>query len=234
MRRATSRTVLASEPPLRASARGCGVPLGQRRVARFALRLPVLHDARCVGPTSAFSRLRTSTRASPVPGCVNRFRACAVGEIACFTAVRFASVGRTFSLGGHRGGLVVPVAMRACRTSDIPVASSPCADPLARSNTRESRRDRLTAHPRERCEQGRRSGMPSVLQGSLAPRRSLERPAQDLPGFAVWPPRARFSTPFHPRMPLRAPEGRAPVHAPRCQRESRFFEPRRRLPTSAT
>jgi hypothetical protein len=34
--------------------------------------------------------------------CVNRFRACAVGEIACFTAVRFASVGRTFSLGSPR------------------------------------------------------------------------------------------------------------------------------------
>jgi hypothetical protein len=33
MRRATSRTVLASESPLRASARCCGVPLGQRRVA---------------------------------------------------------------------------------------------------------------------------------------------------------------------------------------------------------
>jgi hypothetical protein len=143
MRCATSRTVLASEPPLRASARCRGVPLGQRRVARVALRLLVLHDARCVGPTSAFSRLRTSTRASPVPDCVNRFRACAIGEIACFTAVRFASVGRTFSLEGHRGGLVVPVAMRACRTSDIPVASPSCVTPLARSATRESRRDRL-------------------------------------------------------------------------------------------
>jgi len=44
--------------------------------------------------------------------------------------------------------------------------------------------------------------MPSVLQGSLAPRRSLERPAPDLPGDAVWPPRARFSTPFHPRRAL--------------------------------
>jgi hypothetical protein len=44
---------------------------------RFALRLLVRRDARCVGPTSAFSRLRTSTRASPVSGVVKRFRACA-------------------------------------------------------------------------------------------------------------------------------------------------------------
>jgi len=148
------------------------------------------------------------------------------------SAIRFG--GQHVLPGGHRGGLVVPVAMRACRTSDIPVASPSCVIPLARNAHPRKPPRPSTAHPRERCEQGRRSEMPSVLQGSLAPRRSLERPAQDLPGLAVWPPHARFSTPFHPRMPLRAPEGRAPVHVPRCQRESRFFEPRRRLPTSAT
>jgi len=50
----------------------------------------------------------------------------------------------------------------------------------------------------------------------------------------AWPPRLRISTPFHPRESLRILEGRAPVHAPRCQRVTRFSGPRCRLPTSAT
>jgi len=50
----------------------------------------------------------------------------------------------------------------------------------------------------------------------------------------AWPPRLRISKPFHPRGSLRILEGRAPVHALRCQRETRFSGPRCRLPTSAT
>jgi len=73
------------------------------------------------------------------------------------------------------------------------------------------------------------------LTRTFAPRRSLERPAPDFPGPAAWPPRLRFSTPFHlPRILADGAAGQAPVHAPRCQRESRFSGPRRRLPTSAT
>jgi hypothetical protein len=44
--------------------RASGDTLGQPTELRFALRLVVRSRARCVGPTSAFSRLRTSTRAS--------------------------------------------------------------------------------------------------------------------------------------------------------------------------
>jgi hypothetical protein len=175
---------------------------------RFALRLLVRHDARCVGPTSAFSRLRTSTRASSVPAASTALAPAQLGGIACFTAVRFASVGSTFSLGSSR---------RACcsrRDACVPNLWHPCRASLVvapRSRgvrTRRSRRDRLTAHPRERCEQGRRSEMPSVLQGSLDPRRPFERPAPDLPCDAAWPPRARFSTPFHPpERPCELPSG---------------------------
>jgi len=69
---------------------------------------------------------------------------------------------------------------------------------------------------------------------TVAPQRPLERPASDFVCVVAWPPPHRRSTPFHPRRPFRAFESQAPVHAPRCQREARFSEPRRSLPTSAT
>jgi len=95
MRRAGSRTVLTSEPPPRVSARWCGELLGQRRVAD----LPC--GSSCVTTRDASDRLlpshvlRTSTRASLVP---DASCACAPARsrmIACFTSVRFASVGHT-------------------------------------------------------------------------------------------------------------------------------------------
>jgi hypothetical protein len=142
MRYAPPRTVITPVSPPRASARGAEYPWAS---AAPSIRLAAPRSSRRAMRRTDFCLLTSSYEHPRLAGsrCVNRFRACAVGEIACFTAVRFASVGRTFSLDGHRSGLVVPAAMRACRTSDIPVASSPCADPLARSNTRESRRDRL-------------------------------------------------------------------------------------------
>lgn len=69
---------------------------------------------------------------------------------------------------------------------------------------------------------------------TVAPQRPFERPAPDFVCMATWPPPSRLSTPFHPRRPFRAVGGQAPVHAPRCQREARFYEPRRCLPISAT
>jgi hypothetical protein len=69
---------------------------------------------------------------------------------------------------------------------------------------------------------------------TFAPQRPLGRPARVFAAAAVWPPWRRLSTPFHPRGPFRIRVGQAPVHVPRCQRESRFYEPRSRLPTSAT
>jgi hypothetical protein len=66
---------------------------------RFALRFLERRDARCVGPVSAISRLRTSTHASPAPEWSN---ACApaIGDPVCFTAERVALVGPTWPLFG--------------------------------------------------------------------------------------------------------------------------------------
>jgi len=69
---------------------------------------------------------------------------------------------------------------------------------------------------------------------TVAPQHPLERPASDFACVVAWPPPHRRSTPFHPCRPFRAARSQAPVHAPRCQREARFSEPRRSLPTSAT
>lgn len=86
-----------------------GAPRGQRRIADLLCGSPSDPDARCVGPTSAFSLLRTSTRASVVPG--QDSRACAScsarGSPECHVrAIRFG--------GPHQGhlstamGVVVP------------------------------------------------------------------------------------------------------------------------------
>jgi hypothetical protein len=69
---------------------------------------------------------------------------------------------------------------------------------------------------------------------TIAPRRSFERPAPVFADTAALPPRYRLSMPFHPPGAFRIRVGRAPVHAARCQRDSRFSGPRRRSPTSAT
>jgi len=69
---------------------------------------------------------------------------------------------------------------------------------------------------------------------TFAPQRPFERPAQASPSDAAWPPRGRLSTPFHHRRSLRNFRGQALVHVFRCQRCTRFSEPRRRSPTSAT
>jgi hypothetical protein len=79
----------------------CGVPLGQRRVAD----LPC--GSSCVATRDASDRLLPSHASYEHPRlagfrCVMRFRACAIGEIACLTSERFASVGRTFSVESSR------------------------------------------------------------------------------------------------------------------------------------
>jgi len=85
-----------------------------------------------------FSRLRTSTRASSVLDL--RQDACASSEPRKFlpvsTTVQFASAGRTeFPSNHRRGGRCLPVATRAYRASDIPVASLAPSVTLARSRT---------------------------------------------------------------------------------------------------
>jgi hypothetical protein len=52
------------------------------------------------------------------------------------------------------------------------------------------------------------------LTRTFAPRRPLERPAPDFPGFAAWPPRFRFSTPFHPHGPFESARAGPPSTRP--------------------
>jgi len=65
-------------------------------LAPFALRLLGITDARCVGPTSAISLLRTRTRASLVLDASAAFAAAHAEVIAWSTPVQFALAGRTW------------------------------------------------------------------------------------------------------------------------------------------
>jgi hypothetical protein len=79
---------------------------------RFALRLLVRHGARCFGPTSAISRLRTSTRASWVPDFGHGLDARACRGTSWFTPERLASADRTVGFSSWRGRCL-PLAMCA-------------------------------------------------------------------------------------------------------------------------
>lgn len=101
---------------------------------RLALRLLVRHDARCVRPTSAFSRSSYEHPRLVGSRCVMRLRACAIEEIACFTSVRFASVGHTFVVLSPRWALSSrrdacdPYLWHPCRLSHpCQVARATCA-----------------------------------------------------------------------------------------------------------
>jgi hypothetical protein len=100
---------------------------------RFALRLIVRRDARCVGPTSAISRFRTSTRASSV---LDASRACAPARSrrspASHQSDSLRRAARCLS-GRQRGGRCLPTAMRACQASDTPVASPTTAHQRSRA-----------------------------------------------------------------------------------------------------
>jgi len=233
MRYAVPHTVFTSEPPPRVSARWCGVLLGQRRVAD----LPC--GSSCVATRDASDRLlpthvlRTSTRASSVP---DASCACAPARSRESPASHQSDSLRwvTHLSCRHRGGRCLPVAMRVIRTSGISVASPMGARSLARP-----------AHPWEpprppstrSRERASRTGDPRCLPSSknLCPATPFRASGSGVPRFrglaTATPVLDAFSPPGDPCGAL---GGRVPVHAPRCQRESRFSGPRRRLPTSAT
>jgi hypothetical protein len=184
----------------------CGMPLGQRRAADSPC------DSSCVTTRDASDRLlpshvlRTSTRASWVPVTSCAFAPRGRGDrLSHVSAIRFG--------GPHvlpmvrRGGLVVPAAVRAYRPSGIPVASSTSVTPLARNAHSRKPPRPSWARPRERCESFETIRDTFHLARTFAPQRSLERPAQDFPGSAAWPPQNRFSTPSHPSMTLSDPGG---------------------------
>jgi len=199
---------------------------------RFALQLLVRANARCVGPTSAISRHRTSTRASLAPKrrqTLSRLHDRG-DRLVHVSAIRF---GGPQPPGGlHRTRLFLPRAMFACRTSGIPVASSLCAHSV-RTGAHTWRLPRPSSSPPR--ERENRTNDPKCLPSDedhcpavpfRAPGSGLTRPC----GLATTPP--AFDA-FSPAPPSRMVAGWAPVRVPRCQRELRFFEPRLRSSTSA-
>jgi len=132
-------------------------------------------------------------------------------------------------------GVLVPIVMRADRTYDIPVASSAGTHPLAWCECRRRPPRPLLARTCERFElaNGLRC-LPSVKDPRPAtPSRTSGSGLRWIRGLATVIPALAAS--FTPGGPLRILSGsQVPVHAPRCQRETRFSGPRRRLPTSAT
>jgi len=128
MRRVTSRTVLASEPPPGASARRAEYSSAS---AVLPIRLAALRASRRAMRRTDFCLLTFFVRA-PAP---RRFPSrhgvctpCAAGDrLVHVSAIRFG--------GPHvvrRGGFVAPVVTREGRTSGIPVASFTGTRPLAR------------------------------------------------------------------------------------------------------
>lgn len=135
------------------------------------------------------------------------------------TSERFASAGRTRVILCTSAGVVFP--SRCVR----PSLWHPCRVSHGKQpRSRESRRP-------ESCRGHRpHARVKAVTCGvmardvfrptrTVAPRRPLGRPAPDFALTAAWPPHRAQSAPFHPRGPLRASAGQAPVHASRCRRE---------------
>jgi hypothetical protein len=120
------------------------------------------------------SRLRTSTRASSVLDASRRFRALRTRGKTCLFLRQCNSlrrVARGSPRTSHRGGRFLPVAMRADRASDIPVAPPALPVALARSEFREGRLGRFRpARVNERAAE--RPEMPSVWRRPL-PRNAL-------------------------------------------------------------
>jgi len=117
---------------------------------RLALRLTGRRNARCVGPTSAISLLRTRYPRIAGSLCVRRVCASAV-EVS--TVARQCDSLRRGARDCHvaqRDGCCLPVAMHARLASDTPVASP--TDPATLARTRDSREPPRSPvdRPRER------------------------------------------------------------------------------------
>jgi hypothetical protein len=199
------------------------------------LRLTGRRNARYVGPTSAISLLRTSTRASWVLLASSARAPAQWRRSTVFTTVRFASAGCTDlrSAGLTATGVFFP---SPCVHALPLTPLSPLPGDTCRSRvhlTSESRQDRLqTARVNERPE--RRPGMPSIVRKPL-PRNALSdtrlgpTPA---PWFCHHGTGCRRLC--YPLEPLRAPLSLGPRPRAPLPLKARFSEPRRRSPTSAT
>jgi len=198
--------------------------------SRLVLRLVVHLGARCVGPTSAISRLRTSTRASWVPGQGHALSLmpCPRSRLVHARETRFS--GPHLTVVVHRGGVVFP--SRCVRTRfGHPCRGSLVCRPLARTATGGSPRP-PPARPREAVRVGDAARDAFRPTRTFAPRRPLERPAPAFACRAALPPRCRLSTPFHREGPC-GPYRPGPRPRAQLLAGTRFYEPRRRLPSSA-
>jgi len=111
---------------------------------RLALRLTERRDARCVGPVSAISLLRTSTRASSVPGASERFRASRSrrDHLLHGRAIRFGGP-HDLLMFSTAAGLVFP--SRCVRTEPLTPLSPPPGLPVTLARSRSSPRAAETA-----------------------------------------------------------------------------------------
>jgi len=200
MRRADSHTVLTSRPPQSASARllrRAPRPASRRRVA---LRLLVRCDARCVRPTSAFSRSSYEHPRLAGSHQALRLRAGVTGRSPVSRqcdSLRWAA--RLVWVSPRR-------ALSSLRDACGPYLWHPCRFSRGVSPPAGDRRDR--ARP-DRVNDASRTAIRDAFHRTRtsAPRRPLERPARAFPGFAAWPPRLRLSSPLHPRRSLRTIRG---------------------------
>jgi len=195
-----TRTVLTSESPSRAPARRTepssasatpSICLAARRASRRAMR------------RTDFCHFTSSYQHPRLVGsrCVERLRASQPRRSPDSTSVRLASVGCTFPFETRRTRRCPPDVTHANRTSDTPVASPAKLTPLARCLPLESRRGyRRSARVNDANPQAPRDVFDRAR--TSAPQRPFGRPARASPSYAVWPPRAGLSTPFHHRVPL--------------------------------
>jgi hypothetical protein len=131
-------------------------------------------------------------------------------------------------------GVVFPSRCVWIRTSGISVASPSGVTSLARPAHLWKPPRPPSTRSRERAS---RTSDPRCLPSSknLCPATPFRAPGSGVPrfrGLATATPVLDAFSP--PGSPCGLSEGRVPVHAPRCQRETRFSGPRRRLPISAT
>jgi hypothetical protein len=120
---ASARTVLASEPPPGASARRAESPSTSAAPSARLAASPIVETRDASDrflPSHVFVRAPAPRRFSMYPA-LARWRACTIEESPA--SRQCVSLRRTVTLGSHRDGRCLPVAMRAGRASDTPVAS---------------------------------------------------------------------------------------------------------------
>jgi len=217
MRRGASHTVLASGPPLRASARvaenpsasaaptesPCGFPDARGTLMRHTDFCLLTFFVRAPAPRRFPVALWTLAR--PLP----------IGEIACLTPVRFASVGRTLCMGSPRR------ALSSLRDACGPYLWHPCR--FSWTSVTARARDRRDRPRPDRVNDASRTAIRDALPSNknLCPATPFRAPGSGFPrlhGLATATPSLVHLC--SPRETLRTLEDRTPVHASRCQRDA--------------